>query len=202
MCKCRRICKLLSVLRSETQIRRLEANASCRLFRKPFFDNFWVVAAEDFGHTLRYISADRIEDGAIVWAQIHSNFDKLSETCDTSGSSPFWFVECRTWPPSSLLAWDGLKNWLAQSLQADRPCVAAAFSSEQLIVGFADSAEFYNRLSHAQSTAPNNPLFRLPFLLRNEGPLAIAQIDVSLGKKVALKPALRSQQSIELALAP
>ena len=187
---------MLAVFRTEDQIKRLEARASSRFLRLPFADKVWAVAAEDQGETLRYVP----EGSEASWADIHANFAMRAQGLGVFGMAPFWFIDCKDWPPSAFLFWQGFPSWAQDALQTPRPLMAAAFSSEQLILGFADSAEFHDRLTHAHAAPVESPLFPLPFLLGDEGPEAISKIDVSLGDQVSLYPNDPNQQSVHLPL--
>ena len=195
MCGCRPTSDrpaLLALLRNEDQLERLERSG--RLLRRRFHGPIFAVAAEDLGDRLKYISCAAVaalgfDSGAAAWAQVQVNLAERARTLQVFGLAPFWFVACPSWPPSAFLVWAGLCAWVQAALDTDRPILAASFSSDQLIVGFADSAEFHDRLSQARQAPVESPLLPLPFLLNEVvPPMPIRKIDLEAGDKVILIP--------------
>lgn len=193
---------MLALFRNEDQLGRLEQSG--RLLRVRFQGPIYAVAAEDLGESLKYITveaaaAQGFDSAAKAWGQIQENMAARAGTLKVFGMAPFWFVDCKGWPPSAFLAWAGLRSWARTKLETDRPIMAASFSADQLIVGLADSAEFHDRLSHAREAPVEKPLLSLPFLL-NEGslPTAIKEIDLVAGDQVTLQPDDPSAKAVTL----
>ena len=195
---------MLCLLKSETTLGRLETSG--RLFRRRFHGPIFAVAAHDEGAQLRYVRAADVAragyaSAAQAWTFIDANMTQQAGKLDLFGLAPFWFVGCEGWPPSAFLAWRGLHDWVCQALHSDRPLIAASFSADQLLVGFADSAEFHDRLGHAREAPVAQPLLPLPFLLSPDAaPRAIARIEVHLGDRALLYPEGQGAQGLALPL--
>ncbi len=183
---------MLTVFRTEDQIGRLEQSG--RLLRVRFHGPIFAVAAQDLGDTLKYVNIEQVaaqgfDSTAAAWAQVQSNMAQRANSLEIFGMAPFWFVACPGWPPSAFFAWVGLRGWARNAMEKDRPIMAASFSTDQLIIGLADSAEFHDRLSHAREAPVEKPLFSLPFLLNEDAlPMPIREIDLVAGEHVSLKP--------------
>lgn len=183
---------MLSLFKTERELGRLEKSG--RLFSYRFSGQVFAVAADDLGDLVKYLKTEAVaqrgyENAEAAWADVQSAFKDREGQLEIFGMAPFWFVDCRSWVPSAFLAWTGLHAWLAANLKTERPLMAASFSREQLIVGFADSVEFHDRLSHAREAPVESPLFPLPFILRpEEQPLAVEKIELQMGQQVTLTP--------------
>ena len=182
---------MLALFRDEATLARLETSG--RLLRRRFLQSIFVVAAEDLGESLRYLriadlTARGFDNAQAAWAQVQLQMDRRAQSLDLFGMAPFWFVDCPGWPPSAFLAWNGLHAWAHARLGDGRRLMAASFSADQLILGYADSAEFHNRLTHAHQAPVAQPLFPFPFLLSDtSNPQPISRIDLTLGETVRLE---------------
>lgn len=181
---------MLSVLKTEQDLQRLEKSG--RLLRRGFATGLHQVAAFDVGDKLRLArpqdAAEHFENLKAAWASIDEGLDARLRNLALVGSTPFWFLDCEDWPSSAFLAAPGFWNWTQTHMAEDRPLMAACFSAEQLLLGFADSAEFHDRLGHAREAPTQRPLGPLPFLLTTTGLSAIAQIQLHLGECVRMLP--------------
>lgn len=197
---------MLALFRHEDQIRRLEEKTPSRLLRVRFQGSIFALVAEDRGDSLKYLSVHALATQGFgqandAWAQVQTNMAERAQTLQIFGMAPFWFVDCPGWPPSAFLIWAGLRAWARQILESDRPVMAASFSADQLILGFADSAEFHDRLSHAREAPVEAPLFPLPFLINEDAlPTAIREIDIAAGDQVTLTPDEKNRTPIRLPL--
>ena len=195
---------MLCVLKSAHELSRLERSG--RLLHTRFHDQIFALAADDLGDSLRYVTpsaaaAKGFTSPESAWTQIQKNLTARAPTLEVFGLAPFWFVDCPGWPPSAFLNWRGLHTWGQQVLKTNHPLMAASFSSDQLILGLANSGEFHNRLSHARQAPVERPLLSLPFLLNaNALPTPIAKIDLVFGAHVTLTPHKAPEKSISFTL--
>lgn len=175
----------LSLLKTETDIRRLEKSG--RLLRRGFSGPVQQVAAFDLGDSLKYARPEDVAEMGfdtidLAWTAAGEGLSAYTDKLELLGNPPFWFIACDDWPASAFLGWAGLAAWANTKTGGERPLMVAAFSADQLIVGFADSSEFHDRLTHAREAPQEQPLLPLPFLLRrNAPPLPIAKIELVAG---------------------
>ena len=140
-----------------------------RAFLPEIYPGFVQVAAIDTGDKLRLVRPAEaaqqfanFDDVATAWQYIDQQMDTRLAALNLVGTAPFWFLDCDDWPSSAFLCAPRFLAWARQRSGANRPLMAAAFSSEQLLIGYADSAEFHDRLGHVRSTPMQRPLMALP----------------------------------------